>query len=134
MSEGNVDLSQIRGDWKFHMDYLTNAVTQTMARQMKLWGELSGKVKDTDIDRAVKKQTALWAELNANVNDKGTILTTDARYDEFIQVCNDAKVICDELQGGDDSLLVEEFSEACRQTRALCDDLVMMQGQRPDDM
>ena len=34
MSEG-VDLSQIRGDWKFHMDYLQNAIEQTLKRQRK---------------------------------------------------------------------------------------------------
>ncbi len=133
MSEGGVDLSQIRGDWKFHMDYLTNAVAQTMSRQMKSWGELSGRTKNTEIDQAVKRQESLWDELIANANAKGTIPTADAKCDEFIVACRDAKGICDDLQGRDDSPLVEEFTEACRQTRGLCDDLEMMQGQRPED-
>ena len=35
MSEQGVDLSQIRGDWKFHIDYLTNAINWTMKRQLE---------------------------------------------------------------------------------------------------
>ncbi len=107
MSEQGVDLSQIRGDRKFHMDYLTNAVTQTMKRQLKDWGELSAGANNAGIEEAMTRQKALWDELIANANDKGTIPTADSK--------------------------VDEFSEACRQTRALCDDLEMMRDQRPDD-
>ncbi len=133
MSEQGVDLSQIRGDWKFHMDYLTNAVTQTLKRQMKSWGELSASVNDAGIEQAVARQEALWDELIANANDKGTIPTADSKVDEFIAACREAKPLCDEFQDQNDSELVEEFSEACRQTRGLCDDLEMMRDQRPDD-
>lgn len=132
MSEAGPDLSQIRGDWKFHMDYLTNAITQTMQRQIKLWDELPGTLKGADLEQAVTEQKALWDELNVHADNKGTIPTHDAQYEEFIVVCRNAKGICDELQDKDDSLLVEEFSEACRETRALCDDLEMMREQRPD--
>jgi len=133
MSEQGVDLSQIRGDWKFHIDYLTNAVTQTMKRQMKCWGELSASVDNAGIEQAVARQKALWDELIANANDKGTIPTADSKVDAFVVVCREAKPLCDEFQDSDDSELVEEFTDACRQIRALCDDLEMMRDQRPDD-
>jgi hypothetical protein len=133
MSEQGVDLSQIRGDWKFHMDYLTNAVTQTMKRQLKNWGELSASADNAGIEQAMTGQKARWDELIANANDKGTIPTADSKVDEFIAACREAKPLCDELQDQNDSELVEEFSEACRQTRGLCDDLEMMRDQRPDD-
>jgi len=136
MSEAGVDLSQIRGDWKFHMDYLTNAITQTMKRQVNLWGELKSKAADetvNTIDKAMTRQKALWDKLTANTDSTGTIPTADADCADFIVICRDAKGICDELQGRDDSLLVEEFAEACRQTRGLCDDLEMMKEQRPAD-
>lgn len=130
MSEGNIDLSQIRGDWKFHIDYLQNAVDQTLKRLVKDWGELGG---DADIDTAVGQQAQIWADLKANTNDRGTIPTADGRLEEFIAACRDARARCEAYQDSDDSELVEEFVEACRQTRALCDDLEMMIGQRPDN-
>ena len=133
MSEQGVDLSQIRGDWKFHMDYLTNAVTQTMKRQLTNWGDLSASVDNAGIEQAMTRQKALWDELIANANDKGTIPTADSKVDEFIAACRGAKPLCNEFQDQNDGELVEEFSEACRQTRGLCDDLEMMRDQRPDD-
>ena len=130
MSEGEVDLSQIRGDWKFHMDYVQNATDQTLKRQLKYWNELGD---NADIDAAVSQQARIWADLNANANEKGTISTTDGRLEEFISACRDAKARSDTYQDNGDSELVEEFAEACRQTRALCDDLEMMMEQRPED-
>jgi len=129
MSEG-VDLSQIRGDWKFHMDYVQNAIEQTLVRQQKYWAELGG---DAGIDASVQQQNKLWADLKAGANDKGTISTTDGGVDEFITVCRASKGICDAYQDRNDSEAAEEFAEACRQARAMCDDLEMMVGQRPDD-
>jgi hypothetical protein len=129
MSEGKVDLSQIRGDWKFHMDYVQNATDQTMKRQLKYWGELSN---DAGIDADISQQARIWSDLNANANEKGTIPTTDGRLEEFISACRDAKSRSDTYQDNGDSALVEEFSEACRQVRALCDDLEMMMEQRPE--
>lgn len=129
MSEGEVDLSQIRGDWKFHMDYVQNAVDQTLKRQLKYWGEFGG---DADIGAAVTRQAELWAALKAKANDKGTIPTADGQLAEFIATCRDAKPLCDACEDKDESELAEEFAEACRQARALCDDLEMMIGQRPD--
>jgi hypothetical protein len=72
MSEG-VDLSQIRGDWKFHMDFVQNAIEQTLKRQLMYWNDLGD---NADIDESVKQQQKLWAELQTGANDKGTISTT----------------------------------------------------------
>ena len=85
-------------------------------------------------DLEMTRQQALWDKLTANTDSTGTIPTADADCVDFIVICRDAKGICDELQGRDDSLLVEEFAEACRQTRGLCDDLEMMKEQRPADV
>jgi len=127
MSEG-VDLSQIRGDWKFHMDYVQNAIEQTLKRQVKVW---AGLANDDGIDASVKQQNQLWADLKGGANDKGTIPTTDGVIEQFITACRGTKDICDAYQDKDDSESVEEFTEACRQARALCDDLEMMKEQRP---
>ncbi len=127
MSEG-VDLSQIRGDWKFHMDYLQNAIEQTLKRQQKYWGELSD---DAGIDESVRQQHQLWGELKAGANDKGTISTTDGVMEQFIAACRGSKEVCDAYQDKNESETAEEFAEACRQARALCDDLEMMKEQRP---
>jgi hypothetical protein len=134
MSEQGVDLSQIRGDWKFHIDYLINAVTQTLKRQMGNWVELSERVDNAAIDASVKRQVAIWDELLATANEKGTIPTADSNLIEFIDVCRKGKSLCDGFQDENkDDELVDEFAEACRQTRGLCDDLEMMRDQRPDD-
>jgi hypothetical protein len=129
MSEG-VDLSKIRGDWKFHMDYLQNAIEQTLKRQQKYW---QGLGDHADIDASVKQQHELWASLKAGANDKGTIPTTDGMMEEFIGACRGSKDLCDKYEDGNDSEAVEEFAEACRQARALCDDLEMMKDQRPPE-
>lgn len=127
MSEG-VDLSKIRGDWKFHMDYLQNAIEQTLIRQRKYWAQLDN---DAGIGESVQAQNQLWSDLKAGANDKGTISTTDGVMEEFITACRGSKEICDAYQDKDESETVEEFAEACRQARALCDDLEEMKGQRP---
>ncbi len=130
MSEGGVDLSKIRGDWKFHIDYLQNAVDQTLKRQVRYWGELDN---DAQVGADVEQQVNLWSELQANANDKGTIPTADGLLEKFISSCRGARPRCDAYLDKNDSLLAEEFTEACRQTRGLCDDVEMMTGQRPDD-
>jgi hypothetical protein len=115
------------------MDYLTNAFTQTLKRQMRYREELSGITDNAALEVAVKRQATLWDELLATANEKGTIPTADSKIDEFIGVCREAKPLCDAFEDADDSELVTEFAEACRQTRGLCDDLEMMRDQRPDD-
>ena len=130
MSEGEVDLSQIRGDWKFHIDYIQNAIDRTLERVEKTWASLGN---DADIDAAVKKQLENWAACKAGANDKGTISTTDGQMELFIASLRDAKPLCDAYEDRDESENVEEFAEACRQARSLCDDLELMKGQRPDN-
>jgi hypothetical protein len=134
MSEAGADLSQIRGDWKFHMDYLTNAINHTMDRQMKLWTKLPDQWRDPQVEQAINAQKSLWDTLNADANSAGTIPTADPECVEFIAACRDGKAACDALEERDDKFAVEDFAEACRQTRALCDDLEMMREQRPDDI
>ena len=129
MSEG-VDLSKIRGDWKFHIDYLQNAMDRTLERQRSDWKGLND---DAGIAASVEQQNKLWADLHAGANDKGTISTTDGVLTEFIAVCRASQDICNAYQDRNDSEAAEEFAEACRQARALCDDFEMMVGQRPDD-
>ena len=131
MSESGVDLSQIRGDWKFHIDYLQNAVDRTLERQAKYRVVLG---EDAALGTAVDDQARRWAALRAAADARGTIPTADEQLPEFIAACRDAKPLCDALQDRDDGENAEEFAEACRQLRALCDDLEMMIGQRPDDL
>jgi len=130
MTEG-VDLSQIRGDWKFHMDYVQNAIAQTLKRQLTDWAKLGN---DLEIDASVKEQNRIWAELNSGANAGGTISTTDGLLEQFIAACRASKPLCDAYQDRHSEADAEEFAEACRQVRALCDDLEMMKGQRPDDL
>ncbi len=47
MSDQEVDLSSIRGDWYFHMNYLINALEQTQKFQMKLWRKIKAS-RDVD--------------------------------------------------------------------------------------
>ena len=129
MSEGAVDFSQIRGDWKFHIDYLSNAIEQTLKRANKDWGQLGD---DGDIDAAVKLVNERWEELKANANDKGTIPTTDGRLEAFIEAVNATKSLCDAYEDRNDSQQAEEFAEGCRQLRSFSPDLEMMRDQRPE--
>ena len=130
MSDAGVDLSQIRGDWKFHMNYVTNAVTQTLKRQDRLWRELDANVRSADIDEAVTLQQKLWGNLIDGRDSDGTIPLTGNLLREYIDACRSARPVCDGVLDKSDSLQVEEFAEACRQARGLCDDLEMMQEQR----
>jgi hypothetical protein len=137
MSGSQVDLSQIRGDWSFHMKFLINAIDQTVKRQLGLIDEagLSG----SDIEQLVKKQAGLWQALTANADSAGIIPTGDSRLHDFIDVSRQTKKPCDayeesgELGGSCNvtDLPAEQFTESCRQVRALCDDLEMMREQRP---
>ena len=131
MSEGEVDLSQIRGDWKFHIDYIQNAIEKTLIRQRKYWAELGD---NADIDASVKQVSALWEELKSGANDQGTISTTDGKMEEFIEACLASKEICDAYETANEgNETIEEFCEATRQARSMCPDLELMKGQRPDN-
>ena len=127
---GEVDLSQIRGDWKFHIDYLQHAIERTLERQKQYWQKLGN---NDEIDASVKQQQALWSDLKAGANDAGTISTTDGKLEEFIAACLASKPLCDAYEDANpDDQAVEEFCETCRQARSLCPDLEMMKEQRPD--
>ena len=132
MSEGQVDLSQIRGDWYFHMNYLTNAITQTLKRQKLLWDGLDSGVRDPDVDEAVQQQQKLWGQLIEGSDSKGVIPLADQLLNEYMNACRSTRAVCDGILDKSDSLPVEEFSEACRQVRALCDDLEMMRDTAPE--
>jgi hypothetical protein len=137
MSESQVDLSQIRGDWAFHMNYLTNAIEQTVKRQLKLMDEAG--VSAGEIEQLVKKQAGIWQAVIADSDSDGVIPTADSRVQEFIEVSRQTKPLCDayeEAEGLSGACYVtdspaEQFTEACRQVRGLCDDLEMMREQRP---
>jgi hypothetical protein len=40
MSQPKVDFSAIRGDWRFHLNYLRNAIDRTLERQQGYWREM----------------------------------------------------------------------------------------------
>lgn len=132
MSEQGVDLSQIRGDFTFHLNYVANAVTQTMKRQVSSWADLG--VSNDDIDQAVSREAEMWGEISSNLTDKGAIDIKGDNIPEFIELCRGTFPACDALVAAGDpaDLKLEEFTEAARQVRGLCDDLEMMREQAPD--
>lgn len=132
MSEGQVDLSQIRGDWYFHINYLTNAITQTLKRQKRVWEALDSNLRSPDVDEAVQQQQKLWQQLLDGSDEKGVIPLADQLLSDFIDACRSSRPVCDGILDKSDSVDVEDFSEACRQARGLCDDLEMMRDQRPE--
>jgi hypothetical protein len=140
MMEAQIDLSQIRGDWYFHMNYVINGINQTLKRALKLWDEVKDEVDADEVGRLVKQQADIWAQLASDLDDKDMIKTDSPLLQEFIDVCRSTKGPCDALEeaqgtGGSSSIYdttLEQFTEACRQGRAFCDDLEMMREQRPD--
>jgi hypothetical protein len=134
MSEQGADLSQIRGDWHFHMKFLANAVTQTMKRQVSSWADLKTQLSDDSIDQAVSGEVELWAKIRSKLDDEGAIEIGSELIPEFIKICRDTFPACDALvvAGDPADQKLEEFTEAARQVRGLCDDLEMMREQAPD--
>ena len=140
MSEPQVDFSAIRGDWYFHMSFLANAMTQTLARAVKLWDEIGSNVTAAEVAQLVQQQADMWAALAADLDANGAIKTSEQAYLDLIQVCRSTKGPCDALEeahgaSGSSSIYdstLEQFTEACRQARGICDDLEMMREQRPD--
>jgi hypothetical protein len=133
MSEQGVDLSQIRGDWYFHMNYLSNAITQTMKRQVSSWADLKAEAPNDEIEQAVGREAEMWAEIASTLNDKGTVDIKSDQIPEFIELCRSTFPACDALVAAGDpaDVKLEEFTEAARQVRGLCDDLEMMREQVP---
>lgn len=74
MSSEEVDLSQIRGDWDFHARYVTNAMEQTLKRQIKLWKELK---------KASKK--------------KGQVPVDSLLMEDFSEACRQTRALTDDF-------------------------------------
>ncbi|NIM70363.1 MAG: hypothetical protein GTN86_07335 [Xanthomonadales bacterium] len=140
MSESQVDLSVIRGDWYYHMGYVTNAMNRTLDRAQRLWSEVAAEAGDEEVGQQLEAQCAMWAALTSDLDDKGAVRTGDQAFLDFIAACRSTKDSCDALEtalgaGGSSSIYdstLEQFTEACRQARGICDDLEMMREQRPD--
>ena len=139
MSEAEVDFSQIRGDWHFHINYLSNAVAQSLKRAVKMWGDVSAEAGDPAIGELVGKLDDTWQRLEATGNDKDRIDVGSPILDEWLALCATVKAPCDALEeskklGGSASIYdlpLEHFTEAMRQVRSFNDDLVMMREQKP---
>ena len=133
MSEQGVDLSQIRGDWYFHMRYVANAITQTMKRQVSSWNDLKSQTPDDSLEEAVNREAEMWAEITSQLDEHDAINIKSDLIPEFIELCKGTFPACDALVAAGDpaDMKLEEFTEAARQVRGLCDDLQMMREQAP---
>jgi len=133
-----VDLSQIRGDYHFHMNYVNNAVTQTQKRVDKMWADLNDTGNE-ELGAMVARLSTLWSQLLRGANDKGTPRFDSNEYQDFLETALATKDVCDTLEAerGESGSCswqdtpLEQFTEACRQLRGLCDDLEMMREQQP---
>lgn len=140
MSEPQVDFSAIRGDWYFHMNFLTNSMSHTLKRVGHLRQKLSSELEGEEIAGLVDQQAEAWAALTQDVDAKGAIKVAEPALQAFVDLCRSSKEPCDALEvarglGGSSSIYdntLEQFTEACRQARGLCDDFEMMREQRPD--
>jgi hypothetical protein len=74
MSEQQVDLGAIRGDWEFHARYVTNSLEQTLKRLHKNW-------------RGLKKQSIA----------AGVVPMAGELMDEFIEACRQTRALCDDV-------------------------------------
>ncbi len=72
--EVQADLSQIRGDWNFHMRYATNAIEQTVARLNKV-----------------------WEEMKANAPTEDEVAVDTDLCEEFIEACRQTRGLTDDL-------------------------------------
>lgn len=72
--EVHEDLSQIRGDWNFHMRYATNAIEQTITRLNKV-----------------------WEEMKANAPAEGEVAVDTDLCEEFIEACRQTRGLTDDL-------------------------------------
>ena len=130
LKAATADLPQIRGDWNFHMNYVANAVTQTMKRQVTNWSELG--MDNAAIDAAVKNQAELWEAIAGDLNERGTVKPENSG--DFIDACRSTKDMLDKLEeengaqgsGSFQDTPLEQFTEAARQLRGLCDDLELL--------
>ena len=139
MSEAEVDFSQIRGDWHFHINYLSNAVHQSLKRAVKMWGDVQSEAGDAAIGELVSKLDDTWGRLEQTAKAEDRIDVSSPILDEWLALCAEVKAPCDALEeakglSGSAStydLPLEHFTEAMRQVRSFNEDLVMMREQKP---
>jgi len=79
MSEQEVDLSSIRGDWYFHFNYLVNAVEQTQKYQMKVWRKIKS-LRDKDGIVSAEHDDLIQEYIEA-------VRMTNSFMDDFIMMC-----------------------------------------------
>jgi len=133
-----VDLSQIRGDWFFHMNFLSNAMDKTLERAEKILHHVRDDVGD-EISGRLSDIRETWDILRADKDDKGTINIKNPLVDEFIAKLERTKELCDTLEvekglSGSSSIYdndLEHFTEALRQARCFAPDFIMMREQSP---
>jgi hypothetical protein len=136
MEQPQVDMSQIRGDWHFHMNYVSHAIDVTLARGMKEWSGLADAAPPATLDALVGQLSAQWGRIAADRDARGSIRVEPPVVAEFAGACRATKEPCDawvrqHAAGSKHLADVKAFAESCRQLRALCDDLDLMREQKP---
>ena len=136
MEQPQVDLSQIRGDWHFHMNYVSHAIDVTLARGLKEWTAVSSGAPAT-VGALVTQLSSLWTQVSSNRDARGSVRIEATAVAEFEAACRATKEPCDawvKQQAGSPPAKVADvkaFAESCRQLRAMCDDLDLMREQQP---
>ena len=134
-----VDFSQIRGDWHFHLNYLANAQNQMLKWAEAHWPEVAAEANNPAIGELLEKIRGAWDRLNETGNDKDPLDVNSPLLDEFIALANQGKEPCDALEetkgiGGSASHYdtpLERFTEAMRGVRSFGEDFIMMREQKP---
>ena len=139
MTDVKPDLSQIRGDYFFHLNFVANAVTQTLKRAEKYSAEIGSGYDLAGANECLGRQREIWDQLLAAPEGEFVYKPDSPLVQDFIDVSRSTKTLCDELeikndQSGSSSgynTPLEHFTEACRQLRGMCDDMEMMREQKP---
>lgn len=134
-----VDFSQIRGDWHFHLNYLANAIKKSLVRAQKMWSQVQAEAGSNAIATLVDQLDDAWGRLEATATGEDSIDISSPIVDEFMELCTQTKAPCDALEeskglagaSASTDTPLEQFTEAMRQTRSFNDDLVMMREQKP---
>ena len=91
MSEPQVDLGAIAGDWDFHARYVTNSMDQTLKRLHKTW-------------RALKARSP----------SAGQVPMDGALMEEFIEACRQTRALTDDILLMQDTRPVKRAKSAAR--------------------
>ena len=91
MSEPQVDLGAIAGDWDFHARYVTNSMDQTLKRLHKIW-------------RALKARSP----------SAGQVPMDGALMEEFIEACRQTRALTDDILLMQDTRPVKRAKSAAR--------------------